>query len=100
MIASFGNLTLVSRVKFPKLAIMARGSPTCWAGGSDLAGWRRIDAMTNRLTHQHWRPTMPNTSSRLTLYQQALKPHACVSLLAILGSTGTSRPTATTQRRP
>ena len=34
MIASFGNSTLISRVKFPKLAIMTPGGPTCWAGGA------------------------------------------------------------------
>jgi len=41
MIASFGNSTLISRVKFPKLAIMTCGSPTCWAGGRSMAEWRR-----------------------------------------------------------
>src|SRR5215813_15415245 len=41
MIASFGNSTLVAKVKFPKLAIMTCGGPTCWAGGHGLAKWRR-----------------------------------------------------------
>src|SRR5215475_8816369 len=55
MIASFGNSTLVSRVKFPKLAIMTCGGPTCWAGGHDLAEWRHPlaqphQAETTRLT--------------------------------------------------
>jgi hypothetical protein len=70
MIASFGNLTLVSRVEFPKLAIMAHGSPTCWAGGCDLAGWRRTDRDQSTSPPTPG-PTMPNTSSRLTPYQQA-----------------------------
>src|SRR5215470_5479623 len=41
MIASFGNSTLVSRVNFPKVAIMTRGNPKYWASGRGLADWQR-----------------------------------------------------------
>jgi len=36
VIASFGNSTLASRVKFPQLAIIACGNPTYWTGGARL----------------------------------------------------------------
>ena len=45
MIASFGNLTILIRIEFPKLAIMAPGGPTCWAGGaaSPASGKSRLN---------------------------------------------------------
>ena len=57
MIASFGNSTLLSRVKFPKLAIMARSGPTGWAGGES----RPNQASSGPLRGQSrvvWRSTM------------------------------------------
>jgi hypothetical protein len=39
MIASFGNLTLLAGVKFPKLAITASVLPTYREGRDGLAGW-------------------------------------------------------------
>ena len=69
MIASFGNSTLASRVKFPKLLIMACGGPTCWtgrglAGGGDIPAPSRQTAIEPR----------PQDQTLVTSQQNAITP--------------------------
>jgi hypothetical protein len=71
MIASFGNLTLASRVKFPKLAIMKR----CLTGRASRC--HRIYHYAYRLVTPGGGPVVGGRSATATLPSSSLAPASC-----------------------